>query len=139
LAYCGAPHVSKDVNSTWVKEFISGRQRRQWYEIVECSRRFITAIENGQYDQAQEAMRRETQLRVEMTPQVLDDVGSRLVDAAREIGCAARFTGAGGGGCIWALAPSNQREQLRHIWQEILDDTPRAQLLDSSVDITGVL
>ncbi len=139
LAYCGAPHVSKDVNGTWVREFISGQRRRQWYEIVECSRRFIDAIENGQYDLAQEAMRRETQLRVEMTPHVLDDVGLRLVDAARKIGSAARFTGAGGGGCIWALAPSDQRKQLRRIWQEILDDHPRAQLLDSAVDATGVL
>ncbi|MFW6364320.1 MAG: bifunctional hydroxymethylpyrimidine kinase/phosphomethylpyrimidine kinase, partial [Spirochaeta sp.] len=33
---------------------------------------------------------------------VLDDIGAALVEAARKNGCGGRFTGAGGGGCLWA-------------------------------------
>ena len=48
-------------------------------------------------------MIKETQLRLEMTPQVLDKTGKKLFEIARGHHCGARFTGAGGGGCLWAL------------------------------------
>ena len=51
-------------------------------------------------------MNREMAIRRKMTPEVLDDDReSSLFNSAVENGCGARFTGAGGGGCIWALGP----------------------------------
>ena len=52
---------------------------------------------------AADAMNRETALRKRMTPEVLDDMGDCLAAAAVQCGCGARFTGAGGGGCILCL------------------------------------
>ena len=48
-------------------------------------------------------MNRETDVRRQMTPDVLNDIGKTLVELAKKNKCGARFTGAGGGGCIWAL------------------------------------
>lgn len=139
VAYCGAPHVSKDVNGTWVREFLSGKRREHWRQIAECAGQFVDALKSGQLETAQDAMNRETQLRIDMTPDVLDEMGYRLVESARDMTCAARFTGAGGGGCIWALAGSDKVEHLRSVWTEMINDHPSAELLETAIDTTGVL
>jgi len=139
VAYCGAPHVSKDVNGTWVREFLAGRGRHQWHQIADCSRHFIQALKAGDNERAMAAMNQETRLRAQMTPQVLDQMGYRLVEAARDLSCGARFTGAGGGGCIWALATPDKLQSLRSAWQAITDTHAQATLLDTAIDTTGVL
>ena len=35
VAYCGRPHVSKDVNATWVCQFVEGRHRNVWRQIAD--------------------------------------------------------------------------------------------------------
>jgi D-glycero-alpha-D-manno-heptose-7-phosphate kinase len=103
VAYCGVPHDSKDINAAWVQQFLRGRHRRQWIEIIDCSRHFVKAIQHRNFGDAAAAMNRETDIRIALTPQVLTPLGYRLVKVAREMYCGARFTGAGGGGCVWAL------------------------------------
>ncbi len=139
VAYCGAPHESQDVNGQWVRQFLSGQFRSHWAEIVQATQTFIRSFESRDFNAAAEAMNHETDLRCEMTPQVLDDTGHRLVAVARENGCGARFTGAGGGGCVWALGEPTKIELLRPGWQSILDHNPEACLLDPTVDPHGVL
>lgn len=139
VAYCGIPHVSKDVNSTWVRQFVEGRYRERWHRIVEQSRRFIDAVGSGDYDLAAHAMNRETGIRRELTPDVLDDMGEALVSAAGRHGCGARFTGAGGGGCIWALGTPDKIDALRPTWQQLLAKREEARLLDAAIDTSGVL
>ena len=139
VAYCGVPHVSKDINGTWVREFLSGRQRAEWGQITSLSRQFIEAMASGHYDEGVVLMNRETDLRLAMTPEVLDEVGRPLVAAAREHGCAARFTGAGGGGCIWALGQVTRIETLRPAWQQILSQREEAKILNTAVDPIGIL
>ena len=139
VAYCGEPHESCDINGTWVREFIAGRHRRIWEEIIQCTRRFVDAVFSGRYAEAQAAMNQETDLRCQMTPDVLDAMGRQLAQAAREQNCGARFTGAGGGGCLWALGPPDRIKELRHIWQRLLTQRQTAALLESAVDTVGVL
>lgn len=139
VAYCGIPHVSKDVNSTWVRQFIEGRHRERWHQIIEQSRRFIDAVGSGDYDLAARAMNRETDIRRELTPDVLDDMGESLVSAAVRHGCGARFTGAGGGGCIWALGAPDKIDALRPVWQQVLAKRRQAKLLDAAIDTSGLL
>lgn len=139
VAYCGEPHESHDINGTWVREFIAGRHRRIWEEIIHCTREFNTAIAGKRYSEAQAAMNRETDLRCQMTPDVLDAMGYRLVQAARAHHCGARFTGAGGGGCLWALGAPGAIAELRGIWHDLLAVRPAATLLESAVDTVGVL
>jgi D-glycero-alpha-D-manno-heptose-7-phosphate kinase len=74
-----------------------------------------------------------------MTPQVLDDMGDRLVAAAFEAGCGARFTGAGGGGCLWAIGAADAMAALKPVWEKVLSGRPTAGLLACGVDANGVM
>ncbi len=139
VAYCGVPHVSKDVNGTWVRQFLNGASRHQWNEIVECSRKFASAMLSDDIEQAMAMMNRETEIRRELTPDVLDEMGDLLVTAARDKGCGARFTGAGGGGCVWALGHPENLAVLRPIWQRLLDRHDDANLLSTGIDTVGLL
>jgi D-glycero-alpha-D-manno-heptose-7-phosphate kinase len=138
LAYAGVPHESRDINGRWVRDFISGRNRGSWAEIARLTGHFAEALAAGDYRRAASFMNRETAIRRRMTPDVVDGVGSLLIRAARRLGCGARFTGAGGGGCIWALGEAEAIAALRPRWQEILSSRPGARLLDAPVARTGL-
>lgn len=138
VAYCGVPHESKDINGTWIRQFLSGSTRPQWIEITACTHRFADALENRNISGAIEAMNREMAIRKELTPDVLDDLGDRLAASATACGCGARITGAGGGGCLWALGQAEDIEKLRSVWQDILASRREARLLDSGIDTLGV-
>ena len=139
LAYCGEPHESVDINGQWVHQFLTGKFRSHWMKIIRMTHAFVEYLKKGDYLKAGEAMNHETDLRCEMTPNVLDDIGRKLTQAAREKTCGARFTGAGGGGCIWALGTPADIEKLRPAWQSILAGKPQARLLDATIDPDGVL
>ncbi len=138
LAYGGCPHVSHDVNGRWIERFRSGRDRRRWQQIAGCVQQFSQALQRGDWRQAADAMNTETALRREMTPDVLDALGAELVAAARSEGCGGRFTGAGGGGCIWAVGPEEGIGRLRPQWQQLLEAHPDAALLDARPTMEGL-
>ena len=83
-------------------------------------------------------MNMETGIRTLMTPDVLDEIGNRLVKSAVALGCGARFTGAGGGGCIWALGEPDDINDLKHSWQGTLSGTSEGCLLSNTVDPYGL-
>jgi D-glycero-alpha-D-manno-heptose-7-phosphate kinase len=138
LAYCGKPHVSKDINGRWVQQFLGGKNRAIWQEIIDHTHRFTQALAGRNYHQAAIHMNRETALRRQMTPDVFDSVGVQLVESAAQIHCGARFTGAGGGGCIWALGQMENVDRLRPLWEEILSTRKQAYMLDAKIDTAGV-
>jgi D-glycero-alpha-D-manno-heptose-7-phosphate kinase len=139
LAYCGKPHVSKDINGRWVDQFLAGKFRDYWAEIVDCTRMFVRRLADRDYMKAAELMNRETGIRRKMTPDVLDDIGIQLTKAAVAHNCGARFTGAGGGGCLWALGDVKHIDSLRPIWIEILSSAKGGRLLDVNVDSQGLV
>lgn len=138
VAYCGIPHVSKDVNARWVQQFIGGETRHEWIEITRLARGFAQAVEKMDLPGAIAAMNREMTIRSAMTPDVLDDMGSRLAAAANRYGCGARISGAGAGGCIWALGELDDIKRLRPEWLSILATRRDARLLDTGIDKRGV-
>ena len=138
LAYCGKPHESKDINGRWVQQFLSGINRDLWAEVIVCTRQFVKALAGQNYQQAATLMNRETGIRRKMTPDVLDNVGKRLADIALQNDCGARFTGAGGGGCLWALGEIENIDRLRPLWQESLSSCKEGCLLDVGIDSEGV-
>jgi len=69
---------------------------------------------------------------------VLDRIGRRLTAAARRNGCGARFTGAGGGGCLWAVGAADAVARLKPVWQEILSERRPARLLEVKVAGEGL-
>jgi D-glycero-alpha-D-manno-heptose-7-phosphate kinase len=139
MAYCGKPHESKDINSRWVHQFLSGKFRDSWAEIVACTRQFVNHLADRNYMKAAELMNRETAIRRKMTPEVLDAIGVQLVETAVAHNCGARFTGAGGGGCIWALGDVKDIDSLRPIWEEILSSEKEGRLLDLTIDSQGLV
>ncbi|HWR92902.1 MAG TPA: galactokinase, partial [Desulfobacterales bacterium] len=60
------------------------------------------------------------------------------VAAARRSGCGARFTGAGGGGCIWAIGEADGISGLRPRWAEVLAGRSDARLLPAAVAAEGL-
>ena len=74
-----------------------------------------------------------------MTPEVLDNMGKKLVRAAETRECGARFTGAGGGGCVWAIGKMENIRQLKNIWEKRLKERSDAVLLKIKIDSRGVL
>jgi D-glycero-alpha-D-manno-heptose-7-phosphate kinase len=139
IAYCGKPHVSKDVNGQWVRQFLSGRRRDLWSEIIACTRKFAAALVAGNYKQAAGQMNRETAIRRTLTPAVLDNLGEKLAHIARRNGCGARFTGAGGGGCLWAIGDMENIDRLRPLWEKTLSTREAACLLDVNIDSKGLV
>ncbi|MFO8084835.1 MAG: galactokinase [Desulfobacterales bacterium] len=138
IAYCGVPHESKDINSRWVKRFVSGVHRTQWKEIIFCTQSFVDALLKENYKEASRWMNRETEIRCNMTPDVLDDMGRKLAKKAIETDCGTRFTGAGGGGCLWAIGEAENIRLLRSKWKTILAQKATACLLDGKIDEDGL-
>jgi D-glycero-alpha-D-manno-heptose-7-phosphate kinase len=138
LAYCGIPHESKDVNQKWVRQFLSGESRTQWMEIAECSRSFGKALQAFDFDALAHWMNREVDIRCRLTPEVLDRTGKSLVTAAREKKCGARFCGAGGGGCIWAVGEPDRIANLSDAWYTILSATQDGEILHAPIAGKGL-
>jgi D-glycero-alpha-D-manno-heptose-7-phosphate kinase len=139
LAYCGKPHESKNINGIWISQFLSGKYRRSWIEIVTNTKKFIDALGLKNYKKAATAMNKEMVIRNKMTPEVLDVMGKKLVHSAVNNNCGARFTGAGGGGCIWTLGEIDDIDKLKIIWKELLATRKGACLLDVKIDSKGIL
>jgi D-glycero-alpha-D-manno-heptose-7-phosphate kinase len=138
VAYCGVPHESRDINSKWIRQFVAGKDRKLWAEIVAATGEFVKAMSVKDWISAVQAINKEVDTRRRMTPEVFDEVGVALLDSARDGGCGARFTGAGGGGCIWALGASKNIEKLRPAWADILSQRETGRLLDAKVDPKGL-
>ena len=138
VAYGGIPHDSLDVNQRWVRGFLDGSHRKEWHEIVALTHAFAKAMGERHWGEAARIMNRETQIRREMTPDVLDDAGQRLVSVAMELGCGARFTGAGGGGCLWAVGETDAMAAVRQAWEQILSGHPGGMMLSPKVAWGGV-
>jgi D-glycero-alpha-D-manno-heptose-7-phosphate kinase len=139
LAYGGIPHESKSVNSVWIRQFLSAKNRKIWEKVVSLTHDFEKAILTKEFRLAAQIMSVETALRRKMTPFVLDEIGRKLVISAERENCGARFTGAGGGGCIWSIGDAYALQNLRPGWEEILSRRQGARLLDFKIDSKGVL
>jgi len=139
IAYCGVPHESKDINGQWVDQFLKGSTRDHWEQIVHHTHLFTNSLKNKDWPTAVSSIRSEVDIRMQMTPDVFDKAGHALLQAAIDSDCAARFTGAGGGGCIWAIGKKQQIAILRDAWLPILDQFTDASLLQNKIADCGVI
>ncbi|MCD4676951.1 MAG: galactokinase, partial [Desulfobacula sp.] len=139
IAYCGIPHVSKDINKQWVESFVCGETRSDFEKIADLTKEFSKAVKNRHFRQAADLMNRETKLRLAMTPDVLDNTGKKLFESAINCDCGARFTGAGGGGCLWAVGEQLDIKKLKSSWQKILGSVKDAKILDTTIDNKGII
>jgi D-glycero-alpha-D-manno-heptose-7-phosphate kinase len=130
VAYVGVPHESGDINGRWVQQFVLGKYRTEWADIVGCARQFAGLLRRREYSAAGAVMNREMEIRRRMTPDVLDRLGAKLTAAAQRQGCGARITGAGGGGCLWALGEADAVARLKPLWLQIMCERKEAHLLE---------
>ena len=115
------------------------QNRDKWKQIIELTAEFSAAVKANDFHRAAILMNQETRIRLDMTPDVLDDTGQALFKAAVAMDCGARFTGAGGGGCIWAIGAVSSMEKLKRQWQNILINKDQAHLLETAVDPKGIM
>lgn len=137
VAYCGNPHDSADINMQWVNSFLAGEHRQKWIDTVLLTHQFGQAVKAHNMPLMIESMNKEADLRYAMTPDVLDEAGKELNTAARNLGCGCRFTGAGGGGCLWALGEPENIAALKKTWTEITAKYPGAKVLEAQIDTEG--
>ncbi len=139
IAYCGIPHVSKDINRQWLESFVRGETRSVFKKIADLTKEFSKAVKAGNFRQAAKLMNQETNLRQQMTPDVLDNAGKKMFEKAINCNCGARFTGAGGGGCLWAIGEAMDIDKLKLLWQKILAPIETAKILDTKIENKGIL
>jgi len=139
LCYCGRPHVSRDINGRWVQQFLEGKHRSLWADIISITHRLEQALKEKDFAACARLLSEETALRLRLTPDVLDPAGKKLFRAAKEQGCGARFTGAGGGGCVWAVGEKECIEALKEPWTKILSKIKGARFLPVAIASKGVL
>ena len=138
LAYSGKSHVSARINRGWLNDFLSGKTRAGWIEANEVVKRFAKTIQEMRWSQAARLVREEVRIRRQITPDALTPLMELLIDQAEKAGCGGRFTGAGGGGCVWALGESDRIENLKDIWKGTLASAIGGKLLECRIDPKGV-
>ena len=138
VAFSGRRHISTRINRRWVEEFLRGGTRPGWIEANRMVHRLATHIKVGRWKEAARALRDEVAIRREITPEAFTPVISRLIMESEEMGCGARFAGAGGGGSVWALGETDAIERLRGVWEDSLKPTRNGRILDCAIDPDGV-
>lgn len=138
VAYSGINHSSSNMNHSWIKNFLSGKTRRGWIEANNIVRMFGQAIKALDWEKAVKLLKSETEIRREITPDAFISITERLIDQAEKTGCAARFTGAGGGGSVWAFGEPSKLEETRVLWTKILAPNKTGMIMNCAVDSSGV-
>lgn len=138
LAYSGKSHVSARINRSWIHDFLSSKTRAGWIEANEVVKRLGKAIRGRRWGQAAGLLREEMKIRKGITPDALTPLTQHLIDQAEQGGCGARFTGAGGGGCVWAVGEKGPVAELKRMWKASLSSVRGGSILDCSIDPEGV-
>jgi galactokinase/mevalonate kinase-like predicted kinase len=138
LAYLGKGHKFSDANSEQVKSFCKGKCRDKWLRIKEIADNFSQAISKNDWNSAIALMQEENDIRCSMVKTRNTELGKRLQTIALYLNCGFAVAGAGEGGCVWSLCTDEKKSmQLRTLWGEILNSTPRGKLLQCKIAVQG--
>lgn len=138
VAYSGKSHVSLRTNRFWVDDFLAGKTRSGWIKVNEIVNTMAEAIKRADWNKAARLLNAEMAIRREITPDALIPLTAKMIDQAEDIGCGARFAGAGAGGSVWALGAVKKIRELKKIWKLTLDPVKNGKILDCAVDPMGV-
>ena len=139
VLYTGKRHLSSDTNKGWIRDFLSGKTQKGWIEANEIVHKFADAIKEMNIEKAVELLNKEMEIRREITPDAFIPLTERLIDQAKEMGCAARFAGAGAGGSVWAIGERENIERLGYIWQRTVSEIEEARILECTIDPEGLI
>ncbi len=136
--HLGTSHFSPGLNRTFVSKFMEGSHRGLWIEANEVVKSLWQAINNQDWEGAAGLLSQETALRERTTKDAFKDpFVEAMIKAAEEVGCGARFTGAGGGGCLWAIGEKDRIAHLRTKWGDMASKREGASLLKTQVTEKG--
>jgi D-glycero-alpha-D-manno-heptose-7-phosphate kinase len=138
VAFSGKRHNSGRINRRWLEECLHGRTRPGWIEANRIVNRLASHMSDGRWEEAAGSLRNEVAIRREITPEAFTPIIDRLIRESEEMGCGARFAGAGGGGSVWALGEVDAIERLRGVWEKVLKSTRKGRILDCAIDPDGV-
>ncbi|MCD6265827.1 MAG: galactokinase [Deltaproteobacteria bacterium] len=138
VAYSGRKHLSARINRLWIEKFLQGETRSGWIEVNNIVSRFASHIKERRWNKAVQELINEVAIRKKLTPEAFTPIITRLIEASEKAGCGARFTGAGGGGAVWALGEIDTIQRLREIWAYILKGAKGGGILECNVDPIGV-
>lgn len=138
VAFSGKSHSSLRINRAWINGFLSGVTRPGWLKVNEVVNSLAGAIKAKDWEQAARLLKKEMAIRREVTPDALIPITEELVGRAEKMGCGARFTGAGGGGTVWALGEMDRIKDLKKIWEEILSPIRKGRILECEIDPIGM-
>jgi len=138
VAYSGEAHVSHNTNRKWIRDFLSGKTRSGWIQANHVVHGLARALQEKDWSRCALLLQEEMGLRKKITPEALIPVSEKLIGQAEGLGCGARFTGAGAGGCLWAVGRKKDVVRLSCLWEETLSGIPGGALLHCGVDPAGV-
>jgi len=136
LCYTGAPRQSGINNWEITKRRIDGDAAvtAAFDAIVETTARMRAALVAGDWAGAGACLGDEWTTRKRLAPGVTTPTIDALLDAARAAGAwGGKVCGAGGGGCLFALAPPDRVEAVRDVWR-----AAGARVLDAGIDPEGL-
>jgi D-glycero-alpha-D-manno-heptose-7-phosphate kinase len=136
VAYTGAPRDSGVNNWEITKRRIDGDDHviACFDAIVRATGRLREALERGDWPAAGAALAEEWQARVQLAPAVTTPAIDALLAQAIDAGAwAGKVCGAGGGGCLFCLAPPERTEAIRHRWR-----LAGATVLETPIELDGV-
>jgi D-glycero-alpha-D-manno-heptose-7-phosphate kinase len=139
VAHSGKRHVSSRTNRKWVTDFLSGRTREGWIEANRIVNGFSASLRQNNWKEAVVFLRKEMDLRRSLTPEAFTPLTESMAARAEDEGGAGRFTGAGAGGAVWALAPDPETAlKIRNAWEKLFADQSGAAVLECRIDPSGV-
>jgi D-glycero-alpha-D-manno-heptose-7-phosphate kinase len=136
VCYTGAPRESGINNWEITKRRIDGDPGviAAFDAIVKATIRLRHALATGDWPSAGRAIADEWSTRKTLAPGVTTPAIDHLLDLAHEAGAwAGKVCGAGGGGCVFTLAPPERVPHVRDAWQRA-----DARVLDCAVDPRGL-
>lgn len=139
VVFSGEPHNAAAMTEGWVRSFQDGHNRQLWLDANRETRRFWSAVCNRDWRESIDALNEESRIRAVVSPDAWTDRATKFAEVARARGCAARFAGGGGGGCIWALGEPSAAEFVRTEWASTAASSAGAALINATVEPRGLL
>jgi D-glycero-alpha-D-manno-heptose-7-phosphate kinase len=136
LCYTGAPRQSGINNWDITKRRIDGDAAvtAAFDAIVEATARMRAALVAGDWEAAGACLVDEWTTRKRLAPGVTTPTIDALLAQARDAGAwGGKVCGAGGGGCLFALAPPDRVDAIRTAWREA-----GARVLEAGIDTEGL-
>lgn len=140
VAYIGYPHNSSDVNNEQMRSLLSGSKSTEWLRINDITQHVASALKDKVWTDVIGLINEETAIRDKLAPSRMTPISRELQRSAQSVSASFAASGAGNGGCVWSICPSNAAKiDVQRKWDDVLLDVEGAKVLDVEVASEGVV